>query len=85
MKESGNILKRDCTLLKWSTSLWKKVSSQKKNINRLLESIKEWIMRGYVERLKKYYSKGLYTYDSMIRLLDLGIITEEEFHYIVGD
>lgn len=54
-------------------------------MKKLLERLKDWIMRGYVERLKKYYSKGLYTYDSMIRLLDLEIITEEEFHYIVGD
>lgn len=51
----------------------------------LLKLLKEIIMRNYVERLKKYYSKGLYTYDSMIRLLDMGIITEEEFAYIVGD
>ena len=85
MKESGSILKKGFTPPKWSINSWKKVSSQKKNMNRLLERIKDWIMRGYVERLKKYYSKGLYTYDSMIRLLDLEIITEEEFHYIVGD
>lgn len=42
-------------------------------------------MRKIVERLKKYYDKGLYTYDSIIRLLDKGAITEEEFAYIVGD
>lgn len=42
-------------------------------------------MRSYVERLKKYYDKGLYTYDSIIRLLDKGVISEEEFVYIVGD
>ena len=65
--------------------MWKKVSSQKKNMNRLLERIKKWIMRNYVERLKKYYDKGLYTYDAMIRLLDKGIIGEDEFNYIVGD
>lgn len=54
-------------------------------MQKLLERIKKWIMRNYVERLKKYYDRGLYTYDSMIRLLDKGIITEEEFAYIVGD
>ena len=54
-------------------------------MDRLLERIRDWLMRNYVERLKKYYDKGLYTYDSMIRLLDKGIITEEEFTYIVGD
>lgn len=54
-------------------------------MHRLLERIRDWLMRNYVERLKKYYDKGLYTYDSMVRLLDKNIITEDEFHYIVGD
>ncbi len=42
-------------------------------------------MRSYVEKLKKYFDKGIYTYDTIVNLLEKGKITEEEFAYIVGD
>ena len=42
-------------------------------------------MKAYVERLKKYYDKGLYSYDSILRLWDKGLIDDSELAYILGD
>lgn len=42
-------------------------------------------MRSYVEKLKKYFDKGIYTYDTIVNLYEKGKITEEEFLYIVGE
>lgn len=41
-------------------------------------------MRALVEKIKKYYDKGLYTIVQIQQMLDAGKITEEEYYYIIG-
>ncbi len=40
-------------------------------------------MRGYVEKLKDFYKKGLYTVAQIQKLLNNGKITQEEYKYII--
>lgn len=42
-------------------------------------------MRMLVESLKRLYHKGKLTIDDIQKRLDDGIITEEEYRYIVGE
>lgn len=41
-------------------------------------------MRPVVEKYKKYYESGFWTYDMVMNLLQKGKITQEEFDYIIG-
>lgn len=42
-------------------------------------------MRSYVEKLKDFYKKGLYTIAQTQKLLTNGKITQEEYEYIIND
>lgn len=41
-------------------------------------------MREFVEKIKTFYDKGLYTEEKVIVFYEKGKITEEELNYILG-
>ena len=42
-------------------------------------------MRKFVERIKKYYTKGIYTKADVADFLEVGLISPSEYEYIVGE
>lgn len=42
-------------------------------------------MKAFVEQVKKYYQKGIYSIAQINAMLNAGKITEEEYAYIVGE
>lgn len=37
-----------------------------------------------IQKIKRYYDKGIYTISDIDKMLEAGKITQEEFDYIVG-
>lgn len=42
-------------------------------------------MRKFVERIKRYYTKGIYAKTDVADFLEVGLITPYEYEYIVGE
>ena len=42
-------------------------------------------MRAFVEKIKTFYDKGLYTEEQVRTFYEKGKITEEELNYVLGN